>query len=38
MLLEDRYPVPLDARYFYLYSTGGNRGVLEIDAIALVRE
>jgi hypothetical protein len=38
MVLEDRYTQPFDARYVYLYSTGGNRGVLEIDSIALVRE
>jgi hypothetical protein len=37
MILADRYVVPFQARYFYLYSDGGNRGVLEIDSIALVR-
>ena len=38
MVLQDRYTLPFDARYFYLHSDGGNRGVLEIDSIALVRE
>lgn len=28
---------PMDVRYFYLHSGGGNRGVLDIDRIALVR-
>ncbi len=38
MILEDKFTKPFDARYFYLYSDGGNRGVLEIDSIALIRE
>ena len=38
MVLEDKYTVPFAARYFYLFSDGGNRGVLEIDSIALIRE
>ncbi len=38
MLLDDEYTVPFEARYFYLYSDGGNRGVLEIDSISLVRD
>jgi hypothetical protein len=29
-------PTPIDVRYAYLHSEGGNRGVLEIDAIAVV--
>jgi hypothetical protein len=32
-----QYTPPIDVRYFYLHSYGGNRGVLEIDRIALVR-
>jgi hypothetical protein len=32
-----QYTPPIDVRYFYLHSLGGNRGVLEIDRIALVR-
>ena len=38
LTLENRNVRPFDARYVYLYSDGGNRGVLEIDSIALVRE
>jgi hypothetical protein len=38
MVLTDRYPEPFDVSYVYLHSDGGNRGVLEIDSIALVRE
>ena len=38
MVLEDRYGAPFTARYVYLHSDGGNRGVLEIDSIALVRD
>ena len=38
MILEERHGAPFAARYVYLHSDGGNRGVLEIDSIALVRE
>jgi hypothetical protein len=38
MILSDRYVNPFDVRYLYLYSDGGNRGVLEIDSIALIRD
>ncbi len=38
MVLEDRHGSPFAARYVYLHSDGGNRGVLEIDSIALVRD
>jgi len=38
MVLADRYPTAFEAMYLYLYSDGGNRGVLEIDSIALVRD
>ena len=32
-----QYTPPIDARYIYFNSYGGNRGVLEIDRIAVLR-
>jgi len=33
----NQYTPPIDVRYCYLHSRGGNRGVLEIDRIELVQ-
>jgi hypothetical protein len=36
ILKPSNYRQPLDVRYVYLHSSDSNRGVLEIDSIALV--